>query len=283
MYGVIHDFQSMVLLDKIVGDAKHSVVLGVPKSRVTTPSLRSTVNLANPNANDDPGAAPNGADYVALQGANGKVLKGRDLRSLTFTGAKQLPPLPLAWTIVNNDPDRPGNPVLWSGNANNTDASAVTSVTVPTADPTLRFLAKYGAEFGFDYGYVQVSTDGGATYTTIPGDKTVDAPLGPGLNGTTDRLRAAVVRPVGLRRPERPGRHPLRQRRRRQRGRPARRRHQRRRHARSATARASRRSSRPRRSTRSTSTTGTCGWWASTRARCPSCCRSSSTASAACR
>jgi hypothetical protein len=185
MYGVIHDFQSMVLLDKIVGDAKHSIVLGVPKSRVTTPSLRSTVNLANPNANDDPGAAPNGADYVALQGANGAVLKGRDLRSLSFTGAKELPPLPLAWTIVNNDPDRPGNPVLWSGNASNTDASAVTQVTVPAADPTLRFLAKYGAEFGFDYGYVQVSTDGGATYTTIPGNHTVDAPQGPGLNGTT--------------------------------------------------------------------------------------------------
>ena len=75
--------------------------------------------------------------------------------------------------------------MLCSGNANNTDASAVTPVSVPTADPTLRFLAKYGAEFGYDYGYVQVSTDGGATYTTIPGDKTVDAPLGPGLNGTT--------------------------------------------------------------------------------------------------
>jgi hypothetical protein len=185
LYGVIHDFQSMVLLDKIVGDSPRSIVLGVPKRRVTTPSLRSTVNLANPNANDDPGAAPNGADYVALQGANGTVLKGRDLRSLSFTGARELPPLPLAWTIVSNDPDRPGNPVLWSGNANNTDASAVTEVTVPSADPTLRFLAKYGAEFGFDYGYVQVSTDGGATYTTIPGDKTVDAPLGPGLNGTT--------------------------------------------------------------------------------------------------
>jgi Immune inhibitor A-like, MAM domain len=58
-------------------------------------------------------------------------------------------------------------------------------VTVPAADPTLRFDAKYGAEEGFDYGYVSVSTDGGATYTVIPGDKTVDAPLGPGLNGTT--------------------------------------------------------------------------------------------------
>jgi hypothetical protein len=185
LYGVLHNYQSMVLLDKLVGDAKHSVVLGASKSSVTTPSLRSSINFANPDINNDPGAAPNGADYVPLQDASGKVLRGRDLRSLTFSGAETLPPLPLAWTMVTNDPDRPGNPVLWSGNANNTDASAVASVTVPTADPTLRFLAKYGAELGYDYGYVQVSTDGGATYTTIPGNHTVDAPLGPGLNGTT--------------------------------------------------------------------------------------------------
>jgi hypothetical protein len=186
MYRVIHDFQSMTLLDKLVGDARLSVVLGVPKRRVTTPSLRSTVNFANPNVNDNPGAAPNGADYVQLQGAGGQALRGRDLRSLAFNGAATLPPLPLAWTVVGNDPDRPGNPVLFSGNANNTDASAVTRVTVPAADPTLRFLAKYGAELGYDYGYVQVSTDDGATYTPIAGDKTVDGPLGPSLNGTTD-------------------------------------------------------------------------------------------------
>jgi hypothetical protein len=186
MYKVLHDYQSMVLLDKPIGDARHGVVLGVPKSRVTTPSLRSTINQANPQINNNPGAGPNGADFVPLQAANGTVLNGRDLRSLSFQGAATLPAKPLEWSIVANDPDRAGNPVLWSGNDSNTDAAAVARVTVPTADPTLRFLAKYGAEFGFDYGYVMVSTDGGATYTIIPGDKTVDAPLGPGLNGTTD-------------------------------------------------------------------------------------------------
>jgi hypothetical protein len=185
MYRVLHDFQTMVLMDKIVGDSKRGIMLGVPKSRVTTPSLRSTVNFANPNVNDNPGAAPNGADFVALQKANGTQLRGRDLRSLNFQGATTLPSLPLTWTVVNNDPDRAGNPVLWSGNGNNINATAVTPVTVPTTDPTLRFLAKYGAEFGFDYGYVVISTDGGKTYTPIAGDKTVAAPLGPGLNGTT--------------------------------------------------------------------------------------------------
>jgi hypothetical protein len=184
MYQVLHDYQSMTLLDKFLGDSKHSVMLGVSKSRVTSKSLRASVNLDNPASYATPGAAPNGADYVTLQ-KGGKAVSGRDLKSLTFTGAKTLPTLPLAWSIVSNDPDRNGNPVLFSGNASSTDAAMVTKVTVPTTDPTLRFLAKYGAEATYDYGYVSVSTDGGTTYTPIAGDRTVEGPLGPGLNGTT--------------------------------------------------------------------------------------------------
>ncbi|HEV2783142.1 MAG TPA: hypothetical protein VGX25_27485 [Actinophytocola sp.] len=186
VYRVLHDFQTMVLVDKLVGDSRRGTILGVPKGRVTTPSLRSSLNFGNPDVNNDPGAAPNGADFVQLQGTNGTVLSGRDLRSLSFQGARTLPPLPLLWTVKTDDPDRPGNAVLFSGNESALDAAAVISVTVPTADPTLRFLAKYGAELGFDYGYVMVSTDGGATYKAVAGDKTVDAPLGPGLNGDTE-------------------------------------------------------------------------------------------------
>ncbi len=184
LYTVLHDFQTMTLVDKLVGDAKNAVVVGVPKARVTTKSLRSSVNLDNPAAYATPGAAPNGADYVPLK-VGGRALTGTDLRTLTFTGATALPSTPLAWTVVDNDPDRAGNPVLFSGNENNTDAAAVTSVAVPATNATLTFLAKYGAEATYDYGYVEVSTDGGATYTAIPGDRTVDGPRGPGLNGTT--------------------------------------------------------------------------------------------------
>ncbi len=57
---------------------------------------------------------------------------------------------------------------------------------MPAGSPTLTFLAKYGAEAGFDYGYIGVSTDGGASYTLLSSDRTVEAPLGPGLNGTTE-------------------------------------------------------------------------------------------------
>ncbi|MCT2581610.1 immune inhibitor A domain-containing protein [Actinophytocola gossypii] len=185
MWQVLHDHQSMVLLDKVVGE-RRGIMLGTRKSRVTTPSLRSTVNLDNPQSYDDPGAAPNGADYVRLQRANGTQLRGHDLRSLRFEGAAQLPAQPLEWTTVSDDPDSPGDSVLWSGNGNNINATAVAEVAVPSADPTLRFDAKYGAELGYDYGYVVVSTDGGETYTAVAGDKTVAGPGGPSLNGTTD-------------------------------------------------------------------------------------------------
>ncbi|WP_030487329.1 choice-of-anchor J domain-containing protein [Micromonospora chokoriensis] len=190
VYQVIHDYQSMTLLDKVVGDARLGITLGVSKSRVTTPSLRSTVNLASAAANGTPGAAPNGADYVQLGAGKGKLFSGRDLKSVKFQGAKTLPALPLTWTTTTQDADRPGNAVLFSGNASNLDSTAVTSVAVPTTDPTLRFTAKYGAEFGYDYGYVTVSTDGGTTYTAIPGDHTVDGPFGPALNGTTEGFEA---------------------------------------------------------------------------------------------
>ena len=59
--------------------------------------------------------------------------------------------------------------MLFSGNDSNLDRTAVTTVTVPAGSPSLTFLAKYGAEAGFDYGYVLVSTDGGATYTAARG------------------------------------------------------------------------------------------------------------------
>ena len=175
VYQVLHDFQTMNLVDRTLGD--HGIFIGRPRSKVTTASLNALVNLANPQSNAQPGAAPNGADYVDLGNTN--------LHSVKFSGAKTLPPIPLEWTLVNDDPDRAGNSVLFSGNTSNTDAAMVAPISVPAADPTLRFLAKYGAEAGFDYGYVGISTDGGKSYTIIPGDKTVDAPLGPGLNGTT--------------------------------------------------------------------------------------------------
>lgn len=191
-YAVLHDFQASTLLDRVV-DTWFGIVLGEQKGKVTSASVNSLVNLDNPRSYEQPGAAPNGADYVLLRKADGTPLKGKDLRSLTFDGARTLPPQPLAWTVVDDDPDRPGNPVLWSGDGPWVDAFAVAEVTVPASDPTLRFVAKYGAEQDFDYWFVYVSTDGGESYTNVT-DTAIDNPrvsessigLGPGISGTTD-------------------------------------------------------------------------------------------------
>ncbi|HWM09773.1 MAG TPA: hypothetical protein VNO82_10515, partial [Solirubrobacteraceae bacterium] len=181
MYGVLHDFRTMLLVDGIVGESPAGSMTGIARDRVTTPSLRSTVDLANPDAYDRvPGAPPNGADFVPL------AAPGPRLESVTFEGAETLPTHPLRWTSISNDPDRPGNAVLWSRDGNDIDEMAVIEVTVPVGDPTLRLAAKYGAELGYDYGYVMVSTDGGATYAPVAGNNTVDGPLGPSLNGSTD-------------------------------------------------------------------------------------------------
>ena len=107
LYRLLHDFQSSTLLDRIVGNPPFGLVLGISKNRVTTASLNSTVNLANPQSYDDAGAAPNGSDYVPLQDADGEFLRGRDLRSLEFEGAKTLPALPLLWTSSTTTPTDP--------------------------------------------------------------------------------------------------------------------------------------------------------------------------------
>ena len=181
-YTVLHDFQLSTLVDKAV-DRRSGKVTGIAKSRVTTKSLNSSVNLANPAAYAAPGAPPNGADYVQLRKADGKALSGKKLTSLSFSGDQLLPPEPLKWTSVTDAPTHGTNAALWSGDESDLDASAVTAVTVPAAKPTLTFDELHLAEKGYDYAYTLVSTDGGASYTPLANANTVKGPLGPALNG----------------------------------------------------------------------------------------------------
>jgi len=167
LYEMLHDYQTMTLVDRIVGGTG-GVMRGVPIDRVTAADLRSTVNLANEADYDTPGAAPNGADYVRLP---------LPLRSIEFRGAKYLPPLPTGWTVADK--------TLFSGNAGNLDNTAVLPITVPGKDATLAMEAAWDAEEGYDFGYVEISTDGGKTYTPVAGDRTVAGPLGPGLTAAS--------------------------------------------------------------------------------------------------
>ncbi|GIE87016.1 immune inhibitor A domain-containing protein [Actinoplanes regularis] len=163
---VLHDYQVMTLVDKEVGEPG-GTMLGMPRERVVSAGLRSTINLGNPATYNWAGAAPNGADFIRLpRGA---------LKSVTFSGAHTLPPSALAWKLDSGQ--------LFSGNESGTDETAAHQVEVPADDPVLRFTTTYGLEKDFDFGYVTISADGGATYDVVAGDNTVKGPLGPGLTG----------------------------------------------------------------------------------------------------
>ncbi len=184
VYDVLHDFQTMNLVDRYVGGpAGGGTVSGRPKEAVTAEELNATVNLLNPAAYATPGAAPNGADYVGLRGAGPTFLRGSQLEEVLFRGAETLPPLPLLWTVASDAPGRKGNPTLWSGNSSNLDSAAITSVTVPAGSPKLTYTERHLAEATYDYAYTVVSTDGGKTYTALANANTVAGPLGPALNG----------------------------------------------------------------------------------------------------
>lgn len=211
---VLHDFQVMTLVDKIVS-GKQGTVDGIAKSRVTSRSLDSSVNLLNTSAYAMPGAAPNGADFVPLRADGTGLLEGADLRDLSFTGRRVLDPSPMLWTVASRVPILPtlsfpqqqgvpplpdvapptlpssplDNPALFSGNEGSRDASAAFAVTVPADAPTLSYVTSYSMENGFDYGYTMISTDGGRTYKSLANSATVattaPAPAGSALTGSS--------------------------------------------------------------------------------------------------
>ena len=70
------------------------------------------------------------------------------------------------WTRTR--PTTPGDPALYSGAADDRDEAIVRAVAVPTRrgrDADVRRALERGA--GWDFGFVQVSTDGGETYTSL--------------------------------------------------------------------------------------------------------------------
>jgi Immune inhibitor A peptidase M6 len=142
-------------------DVLHDWAAGVARS----------VNWDNPRAYSAPGAAPNGADYVRLRTASGQYLRARDLRSLSFDGASAIPGRPVEWS-VDAAPPGGGPAALYTGPGNNLDRTIVRPLSVPAGGAELAFEAQWNVEEdahgGWDFTFVQVSTDGGATYRSIP-------------------------------------------------------------------------------------------------------------------
>jgi hypothetical protein len=163
---VVHRWLAAMALDGAL-DAGAKLQPGEPQSRYQIAALHAAINWDNPDAYSTPGAPPNGADFVRLRNAAGGYLSGKDVKSLSFQGSRFLEPAPVEWTSTTSAPDHGTDAALAAPDADNRDASIVRSVAVPAGSPTLSFDVKYDTEPGFDSLFVQVSTDGGKTYTSL--------------------------------------------------------------------------------------------------------------------
>ncbi len=164
---VLHDWSLMIALDGLL-DQKYKLGGHLKASDVTARTLDATINWDNPNAYDSPGAPSNGADYVRLRDGAGSYLTGKDIDSLSFSASNVLPTEPVQWTVDANPPTSPGDSALFSGAGDLRDEAIVRPIVVPAgAGATLTFDAFWNEEDFWDFGFVQISDDGGSTYTSL--------------------------------------------------------------------------------------------------------------------
>jgi len=189
---VVHRWSAAMAVDGAL-DAGATLRNNVPNALYQITALNAGINWDNPDAYSTPGAPPNGADYVRVRNAAGRYVEAKAIESVSFAGAKTHTPKPVEWTVTTAAPEHGSDPAFAAPDADNRDAAIVHSVTVPAASPTLTFDTKYDTEPAFDSLFVQVSTDGGATYHSLANaDTTCDLDPGasptlknncPGLNG----------------------------------------------------------------------------------------------------
>jgi hypothetical protein len=178
---VVHRWAAAMALDGVLDSG--GKLSGPRESWYQIDALHAGVNWDNPDAYSTPGAPPNGSDYVRLRNGAGQYLSAKQIDSISFQGADTLEPLPVEWTVTIAAPDHAGDAALAAPDADNKDAAIVRSVAVPAGTPALVFDTKYDTEPAFDSFFVQVSTDGGATYHSLANaDTTCD--LDPGANST---------------------------------------------------------------------------------------------------
>lgn len=169
---LIHEWAAMVALDRSLDDGAN--LRGRPaKADYQVDSLHSAVYWENPQSYDTPGAPPNGSDYVALRDGSGKFLSAAQIKSIDFSGHKTHNLLPVTWIV--DAAGRPGDAALFSPPANNLNRMIIRDVTVPAGASTLTFDLQHSLEQDWDYAFVQVSTDNGATWKSLANANTTTA------------------------------------------------------------------------------------------------------------
>jgi hypothetical protein len=175
----LHNWAAAMALDGVL-DGNGGALAGGDPGALSIGSMTTKINWDNAQAYDTPGAAPNGSDYVRLRDAGGSYLSASQLSDITFDGSKTLEPAPVEWQADNTPPDATasdttcgnvpsgsGAAALYSGCGANLDRSIVRQVSVPTTGGALTFDALWDTEDGWDYGFAQISSNGGKTWQSL--------------------------------------------------------------------------------------------------------------------
>jgi len=156
---LVHEWLASLALDNVL-DTRKFRANSHDASLYAIPTLAAAVNWDSLQSYGSDGAPPNGADFVRLRDAAGTYVNAGQLQSISFSGQEQYAPDPVEWKVV----DGALSADLTEDLANRTLGR---EVTVPAADPTLTFKGKYDLEEHWDYGFVQISDDGGKTYKSV--------------------------------------------------------------------------------------------------------------------
>jgi len=132
--------------------------------------------ILNEEAYSTPGAPPWGSDYL-------KITNPKNVKTIMFDGVDQLTK-DTAWTSVD-DPLGENGDVLWSGTGDEVDRFAIFETT---GGGTLTFDTLYDIEEQWDFGFVQVSTDNGATWTSLSNGDTRSDIVAEGYPAIMDQL-----------------------------------------------------------------------------------------------
>lgn len=133
------------------------------KGDYSLPDIPSPVVLNEEAYNSPENAAqPWGSDYISIPNP-------KKLESISFDGVDMITK-DSAWTTVS-DPLGEHGDVLWSGGGDEVNNWAIFAAQ---GGQTLSFDTLYDIEFAWDYGFVQVSADGGATWDTLTNGDTVN-------------------------------------------------------------------------------------------------------------
>ncbi len=106
--------------------------------------------------------SPYGTDYIEI------VTFDRGTLHISFDGAESLP-------LVDTSPHS-GTHFWWSNRGDQGDSSLTRAFDLRgTAQATLRYWLWYDIEADYDYAYVEVSTDGGRSWSILRGQETTDS------------------------------------------------------------------------------------------------------------